>query len=114
MYLHKDKDLFEVSMYEILDELIECLISFYGEINSTWRNSGGFMSVNLRKKTVADIEDNLDIWNMIRSYREFMSCQQASILRSISCLQSEANRVSSMQIFRMKIWWYILEVNFLI
>lgn len=80
-------------MFDVLDSLIDYLLSFYYEINNRWRSTDCFQPVNLRKKVVSDIQLDADIWNMIRHFRQFMSIQQLDILQGVSGLQEESNRV---------------------
>lgn len=81
-------------MFKILDHLIDALLSSYFEINTKWKSLEGIYPFNLKKKTIADIQNNNGIWENILAYRKYMAIQQLEILQKINNIQSDENRIT--------------------
>lgn len=81
-------------MFEILDQLIDKLLSSYNTINENWQSLDSYNPINLRKKSIVDIQNNQIIWDAILQYRKFMSVHQLDVLQEVSSLQSDTNRIS--------------------
>lgn len=84
----------EVLMFEVLDQLIDRLLSFYDMLNEDWTGLEFFNSINLKKKCVADIQNEESIWSSILQYRKFMTVHQLDVLQEVGKLQSEDNHIS--------------------
>ena len=81
-------------MFKILDQLIDELLSSYFEINTKWKSLEGIYPFNLKKKTIADIQNSNGIWENILAYRKYMAIQQLEILQKINSIQSDENRIT--------------------
>ena len=99
-------------MFKILDHLIDALLSSYFEINTKWKSLEGIYPFNLKKKTIADIQNNNGIWENILAYRKYMAIQQLEILQKINNIynnkQTEKNRpeYKTKQTKQKKHWIY--------
>jgi len=81
-------------MFKTLDQLIDKLLPLYNTINESWGKMDSFNSINLKKKSIADIQKEQKIWNSILQYRKFMAAHQLDVLQEISSLQSDVSRIS--------------------
>ena len=81
-------------MFKTLDQLADKLLYSYDIINGIWKTLDFFNPINLRKKSVADIQNNQILWNSILQYRKFMSTNQLDVLQEVSSLQSDTSRIS--------------------
>lgn len=81
-------------MFKTLDQLIDKLLPLYNTINESWKKMDSFNSINLKKKSIADIQKEQKIWNSILQYRKFMAAHQLDVLQEISSLQSDVSRIS--------------------
>ena len=81
-------------MFKTLDQLIDKLLPLYNTINESWGKMDSFNSINLKKKSIADIQKEQKIWNSILQYRKFMAARQLDVLQEISSLQSDVSRIS--------------------
>lgn len=52
-------------MFKTLDQLADKLLYSYDIINGIWKTLDFFNPINLRKKSVADIQNNQMLWNSI-------------------------------------------------
>ena len=81
-------------MFKTLDQLIDKLLPLYNTINESWGKMDSFNSINVKKKSIADIQKEQKIWNSILQYRKFMAAHQLDVLQEISSLQSDVSRIS--------------------
>lgn len=82
-------------MFETLSALLNSVASLYTSVNGEWTRSNDYSPINLRKRQVADILENVEIWNHIRAYRKFLVRVHLDIDAELSKLELDGAKVSS-------------------
>lgn len=88
-------DMVDGIMFSALDELIKYLTEEYDYVSDAWLHSDSFRDINLKKKQVADIEDDDMIMAAIFDYRQFMQKHQAELIVGLSSLQTDTSVITS-------------------
>lgn len=60
-------------MFNNLGLLIDYIEEYYKNINDQWKNEQEYAKINLKNKTIIDLQKNREIYNVVASYRDFIS-----------------------------------------
>lgn len=90
--------------YNDIDRLIELILVEYNRICNEWENSCPNVRINLKKKLVRDIRNDVGIFTYISSYRSFLS---GSIFTNQFNIPQVSNRVKAQNSLESKIQRYI-------
>lgn len=90
--------------YNYIDRLIELILIEYNRICNEWEKSCPSVRINLKKKLVRDIRNDVGIFAYISSYRSFLS---GSISTNQFNIPQVSNRVKAQNSLESKIQRYI-------